>query len=87
MSQIQSAEGVRGLVNGMFVGLDQAIMTLAAAALVAAAGFVGAAVSRAVPAELAPANDNVRPTRRRRAPRRLARFPIKWTPVHPKKPL
>lgn len=39
--------------------------------LVAVAGFVGAAISRAVPASMAPANDNAPPAGRKRAGRWL----------------
>jgi hypothetical protein len=46
------------MVNTMFASLDQAMLTMAAAVLAAAAGFVGAVISRAVPTGLAPANDN-----------------------------
>lgn len=69
-SQIKSAEGVLGMVNSMFVSLDQAMLTLAAAALAVAAGFVGAVISRAVPTGLAPANDNWPVSTRLRRPRR-----------------
>lgn len=51
------------------------MLTLAAAVLVAAAGFVGAAISRAVPAEYAPANDNAPLARRGGSRRRLALLP------------
>lgn len=47
------------------------MLTGAAAVLVAVAGFVGTAISRAVPAGMAPANDNAPPYRSRRARRPL----------------
>lgn len=67
-----------GLVNNMFVSLDQAILTSAAIVLAAAAGLAGAALSRAVPAGLAPANDNapLTPPRRRRRRQRGIKDPF-----------